>query len=223
MGNFALQTSPCSFLKLRISPWDVLIPFLLYSSSLSALSLPWRLLSSFSTKRCSFSLSPSLCCSGPARGRGSSSGWRALAWRAGVRRRGGGAPAERVGASERRTARLGHGSCGSKQATAQAGGSGASGSRRPGRAQAQLRRSGSGACMQASVRLDQVQAAERWRAAREHGQVEARGSTGWTRRQVLARADGGVRDTCKCGRCGTRAEASSPERAVARGVAQARG
>jgi hypothetical protein len=45
MGNFSLQTSPCNFLKLRISPWEVLIPFLLCSSSFSALSLPWRLLS----------------------------------------------------------------------------------------------------------------------------------------------------------------------------------
>jgi hypothetical protein len=69
MENFALQTNPCSFLKLRISPWEVLIPFLPCSSSLSALSLHWRLLSFFSTKRRSFSLSPSLCCSGPARSR----------------------------------------------------------------------------------------------------------------------------------------------------------
>jgi hypothetical protein len=28
-GNFTLQTSPCSFLILRLSPWEVLIPFLL--------------------------------------------------------------------------------------------------------------------------------------------------------------------------------------------------
>jgi hypothetical protein len=45
MENFALQASPCNFLKLLISPWEVLIPFLLCSSSFSALSLPWRLLS----------------------------------------------------------------------------------------------------------------------------------------------------------------------------------
>jgi hypothetical protein len=38
MGNFALQTGPCSFLKLRISPWGVSFPFLLYFFS------PWRLL-----------------------------------------------------------------------------------------------------------------------------------------------------------------------------------
>jgi hypothetical protein len=52
-----------------------------------------------------------------------------------------------------------------QQASGMAGGCGS----RPGRAQAQLGRSGSGACTQASVRLGQVQAAERWRAARERG------------------------------------------------------
>jgi hypothetical protein len=31
MGNFALQTSPCSFLKLRISPWEISFPLLLCS------------------------------------------------------------------------------------------------------------------------------------------------------------------------------------------------
>jgi hypothetical protein len=51
MGNFTLQKDPCSFLKLCISPWEVLIPFLLCSLSLSALSSPWRL---------SLSLLPSL-------------------------------------------------------------------------------------------------------------------------------------------------------------------
>jgi hypothetical protein len=34
MGNFALQTSPCNFLKLRISPWEI-PSVLLLSSSLS--------------------------------------------------------------------------------------------------------------------------------------------------------------------------------------------
>jgi hypothetical protein len=31
MGKFALQTSPCSFLKLRISPWEISFPLLLCS------------------------------------------------------------------------------------------------------------------------------------------------------------------------------------------------
>jgi hypothetical protein len=38
MGNFALQTSPCSFLKLHISPWGIPFIFLLCSLSLSPLS-----------------------------------------------------------------------------------------------------------------------------------------------------------------------------------------
>jgi hypothetical protein len=58
MGKFALQTSPCNFLILRLSPWEVLIPFLVCFSSLSALSLPCHILSSFSTKQRSFSLFP---------------------------------------------------------------------------------------------------------------------------------------------------------------------
>jgi hypothetical protein len=38
MGNFALQTSPCSFLKLHISPWK--IPSILLLSSSLSWSLP---------------------------------------------------------------------------------------------------------------------------------------------------------------------------------------
>jgi hypothetical protein len=45
--------------KLRISPWEVLIPFLLCSSSLSALSLPWRLLSFLHGRRSLSFLPPS--------------------------------------------------------------------------------------------------------------------------------------------------------------------
>jgi hypothetical protein len=37
MGNFALQTSPCSFLKSRISPWEISFPFLLCSLITGAL------------------------------------------------------------------------------------------------------------------------------------------------------------------------------------------
>jgi hypothetical protein len=33
-GNFVLQTSPCSFLKLRKDPWEICFPFLLCSFSL---------------------------------------------------------------------------------------------------------------------------------------------------------------------------------------------
>jgi hypothetical protein len=46
MRNYALQKGPCSFLNLRISPWEVPFPFLLcfLSLSLSALSSPWRFL-----------------------------------------------------------------------------------------------------------------------------------------------------------------------------------
>jgi hypothetical protein len=47
MGNYALQKGPCNFLNLRINPWEVPFHFLLCSSSLSALSTPWRLSLSF--------------------------------------------------------------------------------------------------------------------------------------------------------------------------------
>jgi hypothetical protein len=47
MGNYTLQKGPCNFPNLRISPWEVLFPFLFCSSSLSALLLPWCLLPFF--------------------------------------------------------------------------------------------------------------------------------------------------------------------------------
>jgi hypothetical protein len=44
MENFALQTSPCSFLNSRKGPWEIPFPFVLCSFSLSlSLILPWRL------------------------------------------------------------------------------------------------------------------------------------------------------------------------------------
>jgi hypothetical protein len=72
MENFALQASLCNFLKLRISPWEVIIPFLLCSSSFSALSLPWRLLSFLHGRRSLSFLPPSA-----ALGRHGIKRWRA--------------------------------------------------------------------------------------------------------------------------------------------------
>jgi hypothetical protein len=43
MKIYALQIGPCSFLKFHISPWEILFPFLLCSSSFSVLSFSWHL------------------------------------------------------------------------------------------------------------------------------------------------------------------------------------
>jgi hypothetical protein len=44
MGNFTLQTGPCSFLYLHIGPWEITFPLLLCFFSLAPYLLPCRLL-----------------------------------------------------------------------------------------------------------------------------------------------------------------------------------
>jgi hypothetical protein len=87
MGNLTLQIGPCSFLKLRISPWEILFPFLLclssLCSSLSSFLLPLAALSG------RLFLPSSLCCSRPAREQA------ALAARVSQRRRAGACAARR--------------------------------------------------------------------------------------------------------------------------------
>jgi hypothetical protein len=138
MGNFALQISPCNFLILCLNPREVLIPFLLCFSSLSALSLPWRILSSFSTKQRSFPCLPPFAVLGRH-----------------------GAEAAALGGARWRGAQAATGAGGSRRAAAaRRSGAGASraGGPRGGARRRQARAEASGAQAQASPR----QAARRW-------------------------------------------------------------
>jgi hypothetical protein len=197
MGNFILQKGPCSFLKLRISPWEVLIPFLPCSSSLSALSPYWCLLS-FPTGGAPFSSSlPRFGCrSGGALGvspsrvqRQSSSAQvckaRPRQWRAGSARQRAGRAAHagrglRRGAREPRQA---DGAGGAGRLVARLGRrAGASARGRPGRC-ARAARRGSGGAQERDRRAPWA------RERRRAGDVCAGGSRRWRagRGSVLAR------------------------------------
>jgi hypothetical protein len=135
MGNFSLQTSPCSFLKLRISPWE--IPSVLLLSS----SLSWRLLSfSFPTGGSSIKIAHFLPLSLSVPSSAGSTGGAAR-WARGAAGSGGAGAATPSGAARARRApseRAAHrsrsraGGCGSargglaRRPAALAGGSGAS-------------------------------------------------------------------------------------------------
>jgi hypothetical protein len=137
MRTYALHTGPCSFLDLRLSPWEVLLPFLL---SLFCLS-PWRLVLFLFHRWCLFlgglpCLSSSACCR-PAPGgdvRKARGGTQGVARSAQIRRRASGP--ERAGT---RASACGAG--GPRDGAPAAGWCGASGSGRSGDAgQARARR-----------------------------------------------------------------------------------
>jgi hypothetical protein len=88
MRNYALQKGSCSFLKLRISPWEVLFPFLLCSSSLSIYPFPWRLFLCFFHRRPYLGASPCLPPSPPPGDSTGGSAWLGSTWRRGSARRG---------------------------------------------------------------------------------------------------------------------------------------